>query len=155
MIRIASYVAADKKARDDAKQAKKEEARKYREEQARLRQAAADKQAAAEEAERQRLAQIEAEKKKVAKAELNLTKKERKKLRNAAKGHPRSSPRSTLLTFCFLDNKFWVPEDKQIEMMEHVEFLCQAFDSIKLAEINSKLSSLPGKFSPVQGLPLI
>ena len=35
-------------------------------------------------------------------------------------------------------------EDKQIEMMENVEYLCQAFDSIKLAEINSKLSTLKG-----------
>ena len=45
----------------------------------------------------------------------------------------------------FQDHKYWVPEDKQIEMMEHVEYLCQAFDSVKLAEINTKLTTLPGK----------
>ena len=42
----------------------------------------------------------------------------------------------------FSDKNYWVSEDKQIEMMENIEFLCQAFDSIKLADINKQLNDL-------------
>jgi len=123
--RIASFVAADKEARDAAKRAKKEEVKKYKEEQARIAREEEERKKAEQEAEKKRLADIEAEKKKIAKAEANACKKERKKLRQTAK-----------------DNNYWVGEDKQIEMMENVEFLCQAFDSIKLIEINKQLNDL-------------
>merc|ERR1739838_333273 len=121
--RIAAYMAADKKARDEAKAAKKAEARKYREEQERLAKERAEKEAAEKEAERARLAEIEAEKKKKQKAEINATKKQRKIFRNVAK-----------------ENNYWVPESEQIAMMENVEFICQAFDSVKLNEINTTLT---------------
>jgi len=123
--RIASFVAADKEARDAAKRAKKEEVKKYKEEQARIAREEEERKKAEEEAEKKRLADIEAEKKKIAKAEANACKKERKKLRQTAK-----------------DKNYWVSEDKQIEMMENIEFLCQAFDSIKLADINKQLNDL-------------
>ena len=84
--RIASFVAADKEARDAAKRAKKEEVKKYKEEQARIAREEEERKKAEEEAEKKRLADIEAEKKKIAKAEANACKKERKKLRQTAKG---------------------------------------------------------------------
>jgi len=123
--RIASFVAADKEARDAAKRAKKEEVKKFKEEQARILREEEERKKAEQEAEKKRLADIEVEKKKIAKAEANACKKERKKLRQTAK-----------------DKNYWVSEDKQIEMMENVEFLCQAFDSIKLAGINKQLNGL-------------
>ena len=84
--RIASFVAADKEARDAAKRAKKEEVKKYKEEQARIAREEEERKKAEQEAEKKRLADIEAEKKKIAKAEANACKKERKKLRQTAKG---------------------------------------------------------------------
>ena len=45
-------------------------------------------------------------------------------------------------SFNISDKNYWVSEDKQIEMMENIEFLCQAFDSIKLADINKQLNDL-------------
>ena len=84
--RIASFVAADKAAKEAAKRAKKEEVKKYKEEQARIAREEEERKKAEEEAEKKRLADIEAEKKKIAKAEANACKKERKKLRQTAKG---------------------------------------------------------------------
>ena len=73
------------------------------------------------------MAEIEAEKKKKQKAEINATKKQRKIFRNTAK-----------------ENNYWVGENEQIAMMENVEFICQAFDSVKLGEINGELQAKPG-----------
>ena len=56
-----------------------------------------EKRAAAEKAEKERLAKIEEEKKKEAKAEKNATKNERQKLRALAK-----------------EDKYWVEEDQQL-----------------------------------------
>ena len=75
-----------------------------------------------EKAEKERLAKIEAEKKREAKLEKNATKKERQKFRALAK-----------------EDKFWVEESEQLKMMENVEFLCTAFNHIKLADLNEKL----------------
>ena len=47
-----------------------------------------------------------------------------------------------LILIYISDKNYWVSEDKQIEMMENIEFLCQAFDSIKLADINKQLNDL-------------
>ena len=60
--------------------------KKYKEEQARIAREEEERKKAEEEAEKKRLADIEAEKKKIAKAEANACKKERKKLRQTAKG---------------------------------------------------------------------
>ena len=88
----------------------------------------AEREAAEKAAEAARLAEIEAEKKKKQKAEINATKKQRKIFRNFAK-----------------EKNYWVAESEQIAMMENVEFICQAFDSVKLAEINKDLTEKPGK----------
>merc|ERR1712106_1071379 len=96
------------------------------EEQVRIAKECEEEEEARKEAERARLAEIDAEKKKKQKAEINATKKQRKIFRNQAK-----------------ENNYWVAENEQIAMMENVEFICQAFDSTKLSEVNSTLTSKP------------
>lgn len=70
--------------------------------------------------------------KKAAKSEKNATKKERKAFREIAKA-----------------DDYWVEDDLQIAMMESVEFLCTAFGSIKLKELNATLAAASVDDRPV------
>ena len=82
-----------------------------------------EKKAAEALAEKERLAIIETERKREAKAEKNATKKERQKLRALAK-----------------EDDYWLTEDDlQLQMMERVEFLCTAFNAAKLSQLNESL----------------
>jgi len=74
--------------------------------------------------EKERLAELEVIRKKEAKAEKNRTKKERKQFRDMAK-----------------EDDFWVKDDaEQLIMMERVEFLCTAFGSARLSELNELMN---------------
>ena len=121
--RIQRFVDEEKRIRDEAKQKKKEEARRAKIERELQQARIAAEKKAKEDAEKERLAKIEEEKKAIAKAEVKANKKERQKFRALAKS-----------------DKYWVPDEEQLKMMEDVEYLCTAFNAVQLADLNKKMN---------------
>ncbi|CBY13801.1 unnamed protein product [Oikopleura dioica] len=121
--RIQRFVDEEKRIRDDAKQKKKDEARRAKIERELQQARVIAEQKAKEDAEKERLAKIEEERKAVAKAEAKAHKKERQKFRAVAKS-----------------DKYWVDDDDQLKMMEDVEYLCTAFNAVQLSDLNKKLN---------------
>ena len=121
--RIQRFLDEEKRIRDEAKQKKKDDARRAKIERELQQARVIAEQKAKEDAEKERLAKIEEERKAVAKAEAKAHKKERQKFRAVAKS-----------------DKYWVDDDDQLKMMEDVEYLCTAFNAVQLSELNKKLN---------------